>query len=125
MDEMWQVEENLIAFVRFACCSDTAWARRVLFEWRAARLAVHHAAVWYGRERLAPIESALSRADIEAAKRAVRRAKPWPFVLFDGSRPAFVSSQMHDWDEDNHEPGCLTRRDVDVCWSNPDSASRI
>ena len=103
MGELWHVEENLIAFLRFACCSDAAWARRVLFQWRSVRLAAHRAAVWYGRDKLALVDSALSKADIQAAKRTVRRGKPWPFVLFERSRPVYVSSQLHDWDEDNHE----------------------
>ncbi|MGA8568532.1 MAG: hypothetical protein WB580_12135 [Candidatus Binataceae bacterium] len=121
MGELWHVEENLIAFLRFACCSDAAGARRLLFQWRSVRLAAHQAAVWYGRDKLALVDSALSKADIQAAKRTVRRGKPWPFVLFERSRSIYVSSQLHDWDEDNHERGCLALSRRDVCW--PKSAS--
>lgn len=123
MDEMSQVEESLIAFLRFACCSDAAWARRVLFQWRAVRLAAHQAAVWYGRDKLVPVESAMSKADLQAAKRWTRQGKPWPFVLFDGSRPAFVSAEFHDWDEGNHETGCFALSRRDVWWSRSDSDS--
>lgn len=123
MFELWKVEEGLIAFLRFACCSDAAVGRRLLFEWRGVRLAAHQAAVRHGRETLAPVESVLLKRDVEAAKRWLREGKPWPYVLFEGSRPAFVSAELHGFDEGNHENGCLALSRRDVSWSKSDSDS--
>ena len=122
MAELWQVEKKLIASLRLACC-DVADERDLLFEWRAVRLAAHQAAVQYGRETLAPVESVMSKANIEKARRWTYQGKPWPCVLFDGSRPAFVSAEFHDYDEGNHQGGCLTLRCIDVCWIKFKSAS--
>ena len=70
-----------------------------------------------------PVDSALSKADIQAAKRTVRRGKPWPFVLFEGCTPRIRELQLHDWDDDNHERGCLALSRRDVCWSKSASDS--
>jgi hypothetical protein len=45
MQELWEVEESLIAFLRFSCCTNSAFARRVLLDWRRVRLAAHQMAV--------------------------------------------------------------------------------